>query len=186
MPILVLAARLCPIGMEATMYAVIMSVNNLGGVVGSQVVLALCVCVCVCVCVCCGHACVRVRACVCVCVRACVHNSMHTCTSQFGAGLTLALGITESNLDNFWILVLVCNMSTVYVFLFMCVCVYLCACVCVCVYISTYMHTYIHTYRRTDRRTDIHKHTHARIGARLQPVNGGAPPLHWVDPRRRR
>ena len=36
MPILVLAARLCPVGMEATMYAVIMSVNNLGGVVGAQ------------------------------------------------------------------------------------------------------------------------------------------------------
>ena len=74
MPILVLAARLCPIGMEATMYAVIMSVNNLGGVVGSQVVLALRVCVCArvracvraCVCVC---VCVCV-ACVCVCVRA--------------------------------------------------------------------------------------------------------------------
>jgi len=31
MPILVLAARLCPPGMEATMYAVIMSVSNLGG-----------------------------------------------------------------------------------------------------------------------------------------------------------
>jgi folate/biopterin transporter len=67
MPILVLAARLCPIGMEATMYALIMSINNLGGVVGGQ----------------------------------------------FGAAITLGLGITENNLDNFWILVLICNLSTV-------------------------------------------------------------------------
>mmetsp|Transcript_16820 Transcript_16820/g.40310 ORF Transcript_16820/g.40310 Transcript_16820/m.40310 type:complete len:507 (-) Transcript_16820:70-1590(-) len=67
MPILVLASRLCPQGMEATMYALIMSVNNLGGVIGAQ----------------------------------------------FGALLTWQLGITDSNLDNFWILVLICNLSTV-------------------------------------------------------------------------
>jgi len=72
MPILVLAAHLCPIGMEATMYALIMSINNLGGVVGAQ----------------------------------------------FGAALTLGLGITESNLDNFWILVLICNVSTILPLLF--------------------------------------------------------------------
>uniref|UniRef100_A0A7S0EYR4 Major facilitator superfamily (MFS) profile domain-containing protein n=1 Tax=Hanusia phi TaxID=3032 RepID=A0A7S0EYR4_9CRYP len=67
MPILVLAARLCPVGMEATMYALIMSVNNLGGVIGTQ----------------------------------------------FGALITWGLGVTDSNLDNFWILVLICNLSTV-------------------------------------------------------------------------
>jgi folate/biopterin transporter len=67
MPILVLAARLCPEGMEATMYAVIMSVSNLGGVLGTQ----------------------------------------------FGALITWQLGITDDNLENFWILVLICNISTV-------------------------------------------------------------------------
>jgi hypothetical protein len=36
MPIFVLAARLCPKGMEATMYATIMSFLNLGGVVSVQ------------------------------------------------------------------------------------------------------------------------------------------------------
>mmetsp|Transcript_61891 Transcript_61891/g.128020 ORF Transcript_61891/g.128020 Transcript_61891/m.128020 type:complete len:505 (+) Transcript_61891:100-1614(+) len=67
MPILVLASRLCPQGMEATMYALIMSVNNLGGVLGAQ----------------------------------------------FGALITWQLAITDENLDNFWILVLICNLSTV-------------------------------------------------------------------------
>eukprot|EP00294_Goniomonas_avonlea_P003121 CAMPEP_0114560238 /NCGR_PEP_ID=MMETSP0114-20121206/11354_1 /TAXON_ID=31324 /ORGANISM="Goniomonas sp, Strain m" /LENGTH=483 /DNA_ID=CAMNT_0001745773 /DNA_START=76 /DNA_END=1527 /DNA_ORIENTATION=+ len=67
MPILVLAARLCPKGMEGTMYAFIMSVNNFGGIVGSQI----------------------------------------------GALLTIALGVTEKNLSNFWLLVLICNASTV-------------------------------------------------------------------------
>lgn len=66
MPIFVLAARLCPKGMEATMYATIMSFLNLGGLVGGQL----------------------------------------------GAALTWALGITEHNLDNFWILVLICNVSS--------------------------------------------------------------------------
>ena len=36
MPIFVLAARLCPKGMEATMYATIMSVLNLSGLIGGQ------------------------------------------------------------------------------------------------------------------------------------------------------
>lgn len=67
MPILVLASRLCPKGMEGTIYAFIMSVNNLGGIVGSQI----------------------------------------------GAVLTAMLGVTEHNLDNFWLLVLICNASTV-------------------------------------------------------------------------
>ena len=49
------------------MYAVIMSVSNLGGVLGTQ----------------------------------------------FGALITWQLGITDDNLENFWILVLICNISTV-------------------------------------------------------------------------
>ena len=72
MPILVLAARLCPEGMEATMYALIMSISNLGGVVGTQ----------------------------------------------FGAGITWGLGITEKDLTNFWILVLICNLATVFPLVF--------------------------------------------------------------------
>eukprot|EP00286_Rhodomonas_abbreviata_P023237 CAMPEP_0181301162 /NCGR_PEP_ID=MMETSP1101-20121128/7274_1 /TAXON_ID=46948 /ORGANISM="Rhodomonas abbreviata, Strain Caron Lab Isolate" /LENGTH=483 /DNA_ID=CAMNT_0023406443 /DNA_START=301 /DNA_END=1752 /DNA_ORIENTATION=- len=67
MPVLVLAARLCPEGMEGTMYALIMSINNLGGIVGAQL----------------------------------------------GALLTTALGVTEQNLERFWLLVLICNLSTV-------------------------------------------------------------------------
>lgn len=38
MPIFILAARLCPKGMEATMYATIMSFLNLGGLIGGQLV----------------------------------------------------------------------------------------------------------------------------------------------------
>ena len=36
MPIIVLASRLCPEGMEGTIYALIMSINNLGGIISSQ------------------------------------------------------------------------------------------------------------------------------------------------------
>jgi len=67
MPVIVLASRLCPEGMEGTMYALIMSINNLGGIIGSQL----------------------------------------------GAGLTVYLGVTEKNMDNFWLLVFICNISTV-------------------------------------------------------------------------
>ena len=49
------------------MYALIMSINNLGGIVGSQL----------------------------------------------GAVLTTALGVTETNMENFWLLVFICNISTV-------------------------------------------------------------------------
>jgi len=49
------------------MYAFIMSVNNLGGIVGSQI----------------------------------------------GAILTSLLGVTEHHMENFWLLVLICNASTV-------------------------------------------------------------------------
>ena len=37
MPIIVLASRLCPEGMEGTIYALIMSINNMGGIISSQV-----------------------------------------------------------------------------------------------------------------------------------------------------
>lgn len=37
MPILVLASRLCPPGLEGTLYALIMSINNLGSIVGTQI-----------------------------------------------------------------------------------------------------------------------------------------------------
>lgn len=67
MPIIVMASRLCPEGMEGTMYALIMSINNLGGIVGSQV----------------------------------------------GAVLCTYLGVSATNLENFWILVLISNASSV-------------------------------------------------------------------------
>jgi folate/biopterin transporter len=66
MPVLVLAARLCPSGMEATMYALIMSINNMGGVVGTL----------------------------------------------SGSMLTSLLGVTAAHLENFWLLVLICNLTT--------------------------------------------------------------------------
>lgn len=66
MPIIVLASRLCPEGMEGTIYALIMSINNMGGIISSQI----------------------------------------------GAALTNWLGVTAHNLDNFWKLVLICNLST--------------------------------------------------------------------------
>jgi len=77
MPVIVLASRLCPEGMEGTMYALIMSINNLGGIIGSQI----------------------------------------------GAALTVYLGVTEKSMDNFWLLVFICNISTVLplVLLFFCV-----------------------------------------------------------------
>jgi len=36
MPVLVLAARLCPPGVEATLFALLMSVSNLGGLLSYQ------------------------------------------------------------------------------------------------------------------------------------------------------
>jgi folate/biopterin transporter len=66
MPVLVLAARLCPSGMEATMYALIMSINNFGSVVGTLT----------------------------------------------GSILTDMLGVTAKHLENFWLLVLICNLTT--------------------------------------------------------------------------
>ena len=66
MPVLVLAARLCPKGVEATLFAVLMSVNNFGGFI----------------------------------------------SYQGGALLMHWLGITESNFDNLWLLVIIANIST--------------------------------------------------------------------------
>ncbi|MFN6540578.1 MAG: folate/biopterin family MFS transporter [Nostoc sp. EkiNYC01] len=66
MQVMVLAARLCPSGVEATLFALIMSVFNLGGSV--------------------SHA--------------------------FGALITYWLGITATNFDLLWLLVLITNLST--------------------------------------------------------------------------
>jgi folate/biopterin transporter len=66
MPILVLAARLCPPGVEATLFALLMSVTNLAGLL----------------------------------------------SYWMGAGLMSWMGITESNFQNLWLLVLVTNLST--------------------------------------------------------------------------
>jgi folate/biopterin transporter len=66
MPILVLAARLCPPGVEATLFALLMSVTNLAGLL----------------------------------------------SYEFGALLTHWLGVTETNFDRLWLLVLITNLST--------------------------------------------------------------------------
>ena len=66
MPVLVLAARICPEGIEATLFAVLMSVINISAL----------------------------------------------CSFQLGAGLTYLLGVTESNFNNLWLLVLIANISS--------------------------------------------------------------------------
>lgn len=66
MPVLVLAARLCPPGIEATMFALLMSILNLGGLLS--------------------------------------HES--------GALLMHQLGVTESEFQNLWLLVVITNLST--------------------------------------------------------------------------
>lgn len=66
MPVLVLAARLCPAGIEATLFALLMSVNNLAGLL----------------------------------------------SHELGALLTYWLGVTETNFDRLWQLVLMTNLST--------------------------------------------------------------------------
>ncbi|NUN66250.1 folate/biopterin family MFS transporter [Pseudanabaena biceps] len=66
MPVLVLAARLCPEGIEATLFALLMSVLNISAL----------------------------------------------CSFQLGAGLTYLLGVTESNFDNLWLLVLIANVTS--------------------------------------------------------------------------
>ncbi len=66
MPVLVLAARLCPPGVEATFFALLMSITNLAGLV----------------------------------------------SYEFGAVLMHRLGITETNFDALWVLVVIANLST--------------------------------------------------------------------------
>ena len=66
MPVLVLAARLCPPGVEATLFALLMSITNLAGLL----------------------------------------------SYELGAGLMHWLGITETNFQSLWILVIIANVST--------------------------------------------------------------------------
>lgn len=66
MPVLVLAARLCPEGIEATLFALLMSVLNISALF----------------------------------------------SFQLGAGLTYLLGVTESNFENLWLLVLIANVTS--------------------------------------------------------------------------
>ncbi len=66
MQILVLCARLCPTGVEATFFAMLMSISNLSGLV----------------------------------------------SQELGALLTHWLGVTETNFDNMWLLVLITNISS--------------------------------------------------------------------------
>jgi folate/biopterin transporter len=66
MPLLVLAARLCPPGVEATLFALVMSVYNLGGLI----------------------------------------------SHELGAILTHLFGVTETQFDHLWLLMLVTNLTT--------------------------------------------------------------------------
>jgi folate/biopterin transporter len=66
MPVLVLSARLCPPGVEATLFALLMSIVNLAGLL----------------------------------------------SHEFGALLTHWLGVTETQFDHLWLLVLITNLST--------------------------------------------------------------------------
>ncbi len=67
MPVLILAARLCPPGIEATLFAMLMSVLNLAGLV----------------------------------------------SKEGGAILTHILGVTDTNFDKLWLLVLITNVGSV-------------------------------------------------------------------------
>ena len=67
MPVLILAARLCPPGIEATLFAMLMSVLNLAGLV----------------------------------------------SKEGGAILTHLLGVTDTNFDQLWLLVLITNVGSV-------------------------------------------------------------------------
>jgi folate/biopterin transporter len=72
MPIMVLAARICPLGLEATLFALLMSIFNLGG----------------------------------------------TISKFIGALIMQGLGITETNFDYLWLLVIVINISSILPMLF--------------------------------------------------------------------
>lgn len=66
MPVLVLSARLCPKGIEATLFALLMSIWNLSMLI----------------------------------------------SQELGALLTSWLGVTETNFDNLWLLIVITNLST--------------------------------------------------------------------------
>lgn len=66
LPVLVLSARLCPPGIEASLFALLMSIWNLSGLL----------------------------------------------SQELGALLTHALGVTETNFDRLWLLVIITNLST--------------------------------------------------------------------------
>jgi len=68
MPVLVLAAKLCPSGMEATLFATLMSISNGGSVTGGLI----------------------------------------------GAGLTKVLGVTKDNFTNLTLLLVLCNLSSLF------------------------------------------------------------------------
>ncbi|NES99510.1 MAG: folate/biopterin family MFS transporter [Sphaerospermopsis sp. SIO1G2] len=72
MPIMVLAARICPKGIEATLFALLMSIFNLGGAI----------------------------------------------SKEFGAITMHWLGITETNFDNLWLLVILTNIIALIPLLF--------------------------------------------------------------------
>ncbi|WP_353931158.1 folate/biopterin family MFS transporter [Okeanomitos corallinicola TIOX110] len=72
MPIMVLAARICPLGIEATLFALLMSIFNLGGAI----------------------------------------------SKEFGAIVMHWLGITETNFDSLWLLVIITNLIAVIPILF--------------------------------------------------------------------
>lgn len=73
MPVLVLSARLCPPGIEATFFAVLMSIYNLGGIV----------------------------------------------SHQLGAIITYWLGITDTNFESLWLLVMITNICRVLPLIFL-------------------------------------------------------------------
>ncbi len=72
MPTMILAARICPLGIEATLFAVLMSVFNLGGLV----------------------------------------------SRESGALIMYWLGITESNFDSLWLLLVITNLIALLPMLF--------------------------------------------------------------------
>jgi hypothetical protein len=73
MPVLVLAARLCPPGVEATLFALLMSVTNLAALL----------------------------------------------SYEFGAVMMHWLGVTETNFERLWLLVIITNLSTLLPFPFL-------------------------------------------------------------------
>ncbi|TAE58411.1 MAG: folate/biopterin family MFS transporter [Nostocales cyanobacterium] len=72
MPIMVLAARICPLGIEATLFALLMSIFNLGGAI----------------------------------------------SKEFGAIIMHWLGITETNFETLWLLVIITNIIALIPLLF--------------------------------------------------------------------